>query len=234
MLTVAEVPNTEREFLPMGPTARNALFIEFEINDTKHSVLVDTGSAISQVPEATCIKYGWQVYKNTKMEPVRVQSVYGDIRSMQRKYVWLHIRLNDVPYKHCVWVAPDDQLSPILIRMDFLMGKPLLFDFQAGILVASEFELCMDPEMARHHSPRQSQDQLQGQKEVQQIKEQEARERLEEAQRRQMQSHVQDCLKDISKKQSHVQFISATPTKTAEEYSGVVSPIIEIEEFDDS
>ena len=61
------------------------------------------------------------------------------------------------------------------------MGKPLLFNFRAGILVASEFELCMDPEVSRHHSHW-----LQGQKEVQEIKEQEARERLEEAQRRQM------------------------------------------------
>ena len=59
VLTVAESPNRKSEFLPMGPTARNALFINFEINDVKLPVLVDTGSAISQVPEATCLKYGW-------------------------------------------------------------------------------------------------------------------------------------------------------------------------------
>ena len=79
-----------------------------------------------------------------------MQSVYGDVRSMQRKYVWLHIRLNEIPYKHCVWVVPDDQFGPILIGIDFLMEKPLRFDFQAGILVAATFESCMDPEVSRH------------------------------------------------------------------------------------
>ena len=70
VLTVAEPPNKKGEFLPIGPTARNALFIQLEINDIKLPVLVDTGSAISQVPEATRLKYGWRVYKNTKMDPV--------------------------------------------------------------------------------------------------------------------------------------------------------------------
>ena len=155
-LTIAHAPNRREDFIPMGPTARSALFIEMEVNDVKLKVLMDTGSAISQIPEVLCRKNGWTVYENVKMKPVQIQSVYGEVRTMQRKYAWLHIKLNEIAYKHCMWVGSDEQ--PVLIGMDFLAGKPLLYDFQGGVLVAGNMESFMDPEVSKHFSSRQEEE----------------------------------------------------------------------------
>ena len=134
----------------IGPSALTSLYVRVQVNDRPFSIMLDTGSAVTQVPSAICALYGWHIYScHPDQVMIKLMSIFGETKPMEPKFTYIHVKLNGVSYKHCAWVVPTEQNDSILLGMDFLFGKPLLFSFYHGVLMSSPINYIDDAERAK-------------------------------------------------------------------------------------